>query len=38
MDQFDIPTDMDDYVFHPSLIDSVRIRGIGDPVYPFSRG
>jgi hypothetical protein len=38
MDQFDIPTDMADYVFHPSLIDSVRIRGVGDPVYPFSRG
>ena len=38
MDQFDIPMDMDDYVFHPSMIDSVRIRGIGDPVYPFRRG
>jgi hypothetical protein len=37
MDQFDIPLDMDDYVFHPCLIDSVRIRGVGDPVYPFSR-
>jgi hypothetical protein len=37
MDQFDIPMDMDDYVFHPSMIDSVRIRGIGDPVYPFRR-
>jgi hypothetical protein len=38
MDQFDIPTDMDAYVFHPCMIDSVRITGIGDPVYPFSRG
>jgi hypothetical protein len=38
MDQFDIPMDMGDYVFHPCLIDSVRIRGAGDPVYPFSRG
>jgi hypothetical protein len=37
MDQFDIPMDMDDYVFHPCMIDSVRIRGIGDPVYPFRR-
>ena len=37
MDQFDIPMDVDDYVFHPSMIDSVRIRGIGDPVYPFRR-
>jgi hypothetical protein len=37
MDQFDIPLDMDDYVFHPCLIDSARIRGVGDPVYPFSR-
>jgi hypothetical protein len=25
MDQFDIPMDADDYVFHPSMIDSVRI-------------
>jgi hypothetical protein len=38
MDQFDIAMDMDDYVFHPSLIDSVRIRGVGDPVYPYRRG
>jgi hypothetical protein len=37
MDQFDIPMDMDDYVFHPCMIDSARIRGIGDPVYPFRR-
>jgi hypothetical protein len=37
MDQFDIPMDMDDYVFHSCMIDSVRIRGIGDPVYPFRR-
>jgi hypothetical protein len=37
MDQFDIPMDADHYVFHPNVIDSVRIRGIGDPVYPFSR-
>jgi hypothetical protein len=37
MDQFDIPMDMDAYVFHPCMIDSVRIRGVGDPVYPFSR-
>jgi hypothetical protein len=38
MDQFDIPTDMEAYVFHPCMIDSVRITGVGDPVYPFSRG
>jgi hypothetical protein len=38
MDQFDLPTEADDYVFHPCVIDSVRIRGVGDPVYPFSRG
>ena len=31
MDQFDIPMDADHYVFHPNMIDSVRIRGIGDP-------
>jgi hypothetical protein len=37
MDQFDIPMDFDDYVFHPSMNDSVRIHGIGDPVYPFRR-
>jgi hypothetical protein len=37
MDQFDIPMDFDDYVFHPNMNDSVRIRGIGDPVYPFRR-
>jgi hypothetical protein len=37
MDQFDIPMDADHYVFHPNMIDSVRIRGIGDPVYPFPR-
>jgi hypothetical protein len=29
--------DADHYVFHPNMIDSVRIRGIGDPVYPFRR-
>jgi hypothetical protein len=38
MDQFDVPTDADNYVFHPCVIDSVRIRGVGDPVYPFGRG
>jgi hypothetical protein len=38
MDQFDIPMDADSYVFHPCIIPSVRIRGIGDPVYPFRRG
>jgi hypothetical protein len=38
MDQFDLPMDLDDYVFHPCLIDSVRINGAGDPVYPFGRG
>ena len=38
MDQFDLPTEADDYVFHPCVIDSVRIRGVGDPVYPFSQG
>jgi hypothetical protein len=37
MDQFDIPMDADHYVFHPNMIDSVRIRGIGDSVYPFRR-
>ena len=37
MDQFDIPMDADHYVFHPNMIDSVRIRGIGGPVYPFRR-
>ena len=31
MDQFDIPMDADHYVFHPNMIDSVRIRGIGTP-------
>ncbi len=38
MDQFDIPADAASYVFHPCVIDSVRIRGVGDPVYPFRRG
>jgi hypothetical protein len=38
MDQFDIPMDADDYVFHPCVIDTARIRGVGDPVYPFRRG
>jgi hypothetical protein len=38
MDQFDIPMDMDNYVFHPCLVDSARIQGVGDPVYPFARG
>jgi hypothetical protein len=38
MDQFDIPPDAAGYVFHPCVIDSVRIRGVGDPVYPFRRG
>ncbi len=37
MDQFDMPTDAENYVFHPCVIDSVRIRGVGDPVYPFGR-
>jgi hypothetical protein len=38
MDQFDIPADAASYVFHPCVIDSVAIRGVGDPVYPFRRG
>jgi hypothetical protein len=25
------------YVFHPCVIDSVGIDGVGDPVYPFRR-
>ena len=37
MDQFDIPI-AEHYAFHPCVIDSVQIRGIGDPVYPFRRG
>ncbi len=37
MDHFDIPMDADGYVFHPSVVDSVGIRQIGDPVYPFGR-
>ena len=36
-DQFDLPM-AHSYVFHPCVIDSVRIRGVGDPVYPFRRG
>jgi hypothetical protein len=38
MDQFDLPADAASYVFHPCVIDSVPIHGIGDPVYPFRRG
>jgi hypothetical protein len=38
MDQFDIPAGAASYVFHPCVIDSVAIRGVGDPVYPFRRG
>jgi hypothetical protein len=37
MDRFDIPMDANGYVFHPSVVDSVGIRQIGDPVYPFGR-
>src|SRR6266508_2853428 len=37
MGQFDLPTAADNSVFHPCVIDSVRIRGVGDPVSPFSR-
>jgi hypothetical protein len=36
MDQFDLPMARS-YVFHPSVIDSVGIAGVGDPVYPFKR-
>jgi hypothetical protein len=38
MDQFDVPAGAASYVFHPCVIDSVAIRGVGDPVYPFRRG
>jgi hypothetical protein len=38
MDQFDLPDDAAGYVFHPCVIDSVSIRGVGDPVYPYRRG
>jgi len=27
--------DADHYVFHPNMVDSVRIRAIGNPVHPF---
>jgi hypothetical protein len=37
MDQFDLPMARG-YVFHPCVIDSVGIDGVGDPVYPFRRG
>lgn len=37
MDEFDIPTDTEEYVFHPCVIDSARIESVGGPVYPFSR-
>jgi hypothetical protein len=36
MDQFDLPMARG-YVFHPCVIDSVGIDGVGDPVYPFRR-
>jgi hypothetical protein len=35
-DQFDLPVART-YVFHPCVIDSVGIEGVGDPVYPFRR-
>jgi hypothetical protein len=35
-DQFDLPM-AHSYVFHPCVIDSVGIDGVGDPVYPFRR-
>src|SRR6266540_4249690 len=38
MDQFDLPDDAASYAFHPCVIDSIPIRGVGDPVYPFRRG
>jgi hypothetical protein len=37
MEQFSVPT-AGSYVFHPCVIDSVGISGVGDPVYPFRRG
>jgi hypothetical protein len=36
MDQFIVPT-AHGYVFHPCMIDSVGISGVGDPIYPFRR-
>jgi hypothetical protein len=38
MDQFDLPDDAASYVFHPCVVDSIPIRGVGDPVYPYRRG
>ena len=35
-DQFNIPMARG-YVFHPCVVDSVGIDGVGDPVYPFRR-
>ena len=37
MDEFDMPTDAGSYVFHPCVLDSARIHGVGPPVYPFRR-
>src|SRR5262245_5928089 len=36
MDRFDVPA-AGSYVFHPCVIDSAGIVGVGDPVYPFRR-
>src|SRR6266498_969325 len=35
-DQFNIPMARG-YVFHPCVVESVGIDGVGDPVYPFRR-
>jgi hypothetical protein len=37
MDEFDMPIDAREYVFHPCVLDSTRIKGVGAPVYPFKR-
>jgi hypothetical protein len=38
MDEFEIPSESEQYVFHPCVLDSVRgLVGIGEPVHPYRR-
>jgi hypothetical protein len=38
MDDFDLPDDSEEYVFHPCILDSVQgMVGVGEPVHPYRR-
>jgi hypothetical protein len=39
IDEFEVPEDVEEYAFHPCVVESVRsVTSAGQPVHPYVRG